>query len=208
MKNIVLLWHNNNNSTDKHIKCSLFFTIFHLTMVSSVMDCIGNRNLRQRSSKVNHVCYNVSKHVLMWVFRPCIVHFYVITFIVTFADFEILSFFYLFQEALLPLSVEYFLGRHGLLDIKHFLKWNQFMRLPLDEPHRSAVPTECHHPGHFLLHCVFQWGTVKGIQRAWIKSYFSFRLNSLRDLFGDGVFKFKSFSSLRFVGVLYIFTLT
>jgi hypothetical protein len=82
------------------------------------------------------------------------------------------------------------------------------MRLPLDEPHRSAVPTECHHPGHFLLHCVFQWGTVKGIQRVWIKSYFSFRLNSLRDLFGDGVFKFKSFSSLRFVGVLYIFTLT
>ena len=46
MKNIVLLWHNNNNSTDKYIKCSLFFTIFHLTMVSSVMDCIGNRNLR------------------------------------------------------------------------------------------------------------------------------------------------------------------
>jgi metal-dependent hydrolase (beta-lactamase superfamily II) len=30
------------------------------------------------------------------------------------------------------------------------------MSLPLDEPHGSAVPTECHHPGHFLLHCVFQ----------------------------------------------------
>ena len=38
------------------------------------------------------------------------------------------------------------------------------LSLSLDEPHGSAVPTECHHPGHFLLHCVFQWGTVKGIQ--------------------------------------------
>ena len=128
MKNIVLLWHNNNNSTEKHIKCSLFFTIFRLTMVSSVMDCIGNRNLRQRSSKVNHVCCNVSKHVLMWVFRPCIVHFYVITFVTfTFADFGIISFFELFHEALLPLSVVCFLGRHGLLNIKHLLKWNQFI---------------------------------------------------------------------------------
>lgn len=36
------------------------------------------------------------------------------------------------------------------------------LNLPLDEPHGSTVPTECH-PGHFLLHCVFQWGTVKGI---------------------------------------------
>ena len=206
MKNIVLLWHNNNNSTDKHIKCSLFFTIFHLTMVSSVMDCIGNRNLRHPKLIMCVIMFlsmsscEYSDPVLsISTSSPSSSHSLIS---------KSYRFFYLFQEALLPLSVEYFLGRHGLLDIKHFLKWNQFMRLPLDEPHRSAVPTECHHPGHFLLHCVFQWGTVKGIQRVWIKSYFSFRLNSLRDLFGDGVFKFKSFSSLRFVGVLYIFTLT
>jgi hypothetical protein len=24
------------------------------------------------------------------------------------------------------------------------------LSLPLDEPHGSAVPMECHHPGHFL----------------------------------------------------------
>jgi hypothetical protein len=35
-----------------------------------------------------------------------------------------------------------------------------------------------------------------------------FNADSLRDFFGDGVFKFKSFSSLRVFGVLSIFTLT
>jgi hypothetical protein len=146
MKNIVLLWHNNNNSTDKHSKCSLFFlplfvlrwihwvnrswtetkettivtwfrdagfplqcpTEIHSEEESDLDDiplaqltlCGSSRgrnwfHLRKcLISRVNHVC-NVSKHVIMWVFGPRIVHFFVITFIVTFTipDFGILSFF-------------------------------------------------------------------------------------------------------------------
>ena len=71
-----------------------FFTIFRLAMVSSVIDCIGNRNLR---SWLSLVFAKLIMCVMFLSMSSCeysdpvwrIVHFYVITFIVTFtfADF-------------------------------------------------------------------------------------------------------------------------
>jgi hypothetical protein len=123
-----------------------FFTIFRLAMVSSVIDCIGNRNLR---SWLSLVFAKLIMCVMFLSMSSCeysdpvwrIVHFYIITFIVTFtfADF-----------------VDSSISNISSNEISSF-------ESALWEPHGSTVPTECHHLGHFLLHCVFQWGTVKGI---------------------------------------------